>query len=131
MNRPIRHLRLLIGYEFRRRCGQPTSESFQRHGRVGASQKPGTSLSWPPDAKGAAFARLDPSRLLLQLAGSVTARRRANDTGTRRLSVCDPSQALADCVEDMLGPFRHDAIDLVAGIDAMGIHSRCTDLTLK
>ncbi|XP_061637690.1 uncharacterized protein zgc:174895 isoform X2 [Phyllopteryx taeniolatus] len=49
-----------------------------------------------PNTKGAAFAWLDPSRLY-----------------------CN-SQALADCVEDMLGPFRHDAIDLVAGIDAMG-----------
>lgn len=31
-----------------------------------------------------------------------------------------PTQALADCVKDLLKPFQSDAIDLVAGIDAMG-----------
>lgn len=30
------------------------------------------------------------------------------------------SQALADCVQDLLRPFHDDTIDLVAGIDAMG-----------
>ncbi|KAM9811303.1 adenine phosphoribosyltransferase [Syngnathus typhle] len=49
-----------------------------------------------PNSKGPAFAWLDPSRLY-----------------------CN-SQALADCVKDLLAPFRDDAIDLVAGIDAMG-----------
>ncbi|XP_061683717.1 adenine phosphoribosyltransferase isoform X2 [Syngnathoides biaculeatus] len=49
-----------------------------------------------PNRKGPAFAWLDPSRLY-----------------------CN-SQALADCVEDVVRPFRHDAVDLVAGIDAMG-----------
>ncbi|XP_077422743.1 adenine phosphoribosyltransferase isoform X2 [Vanacampus margaritifer] len=49
-----------------------------------------------PNTKGPQFAWLDPSRLY-----------------------CN-SQALSDCVNDLLGPFRHDAIDLVAGIDAMG-----------
>lgn len=29
-------------------------------------------------------------------------------------------QALADCVDDLLGPFYNDTIDIVAGIDAMG-----------
>ncbi|XP_077350378.1 adenine phosphoribosyltransferase [Festucalex cinctus] len=49
-----------------------------------------------PNTKGPEFAWLDPSRLY-----------------------CN-SQALADCVNDLLGPFRHDTVDLVAGIDAMG-----------
>lgn len=49
-----------------------------------------------PNTKGPAFAWLDPSRLY-----------------------CN-SQALADCVKDLLGPFHSDPIDLVAGIDAMG-----------
>lgn len=30
------------------------------------------------------------------------------------------SQALADCVKDLLSPFLKDTIDVVAGIDAMG-----------
>lgn len=34
--------------------------------------------------------------------------------------VAPTPQALADCVRDLLSPFRHDAVDLVAGIDAMG-----------
>lgn len=49
-----------------------------------------------PNTKGPAFAWLDPSRLY-----------------------CN-SQALADCVDDLLGPFYNDTIDIVAGIDAMG-----------
>ncbi|XP_053729732.1 adenine phosphoribosyltransferase [Synchiropus splendidus] len=49
-----------------------------------------------PNTKGPAFAWLDPSRLY-----------------------CN-SQALADCVTDLLAPFHSDTIDLVAGIDAMG-----------
>ncbi|KAG7479388.1 adenine phosphoribosyltransferase-like [Solea senegalensis] len=49
-----------------------------------------------PNTKGPAFAWLDPSRLY-----------------------CN-SQALADCVADLLSPFSSDTVDLVAGIDAMG-----------
>ncbi|XP_042341945.1 adenine phosphoribosyltransferase isoform X2 [Plectropomus leopardus] len=49
-----------------------------------------------PNTKGPKFAWLDPSRLY-----------------------CN-SQALADCVKDLLSPFHSDTIDLVAGIDAMG-----------
>ncbi|KAM4627137.1 adenine phosphoribosyltransferase [Polymixia lowei] len=49
-----------------------------------------------PNTKGPRFAWLDPSRLY-----------------------CN-SQALADCVKDLLSPFQSDTIDLVAGIDAMG-----------
>ncbi|XP_057695589.1 adenine phosphoribosyltransferase-like [Corythoichthys intestinalis] len=49
-----------------------------------------------PNSKGPSFAWLDPSRLY-----------------------CN-SQALADCVKDILSPFWNDTIDLVAGIDAMG-----------
>ncbi|XP_053561202.1 adenine phosphoribosyltransferase [Bombina bombina] len=30
------------------------------------------------------------------------------------------SQALKDCVDDLLQPFKNDQIDMVAGIDAMG-----------
>uniref|UniRef100_A0AAY4B3R5 adenine phosphoribosyltransferase n=2 Tax=Denticeps clupeoides TaxID=299321 RepID=A0AAY4B3R5_9TELE len=49
-----------------------------------------------PSTKGPKYAWLDPSRLY-----------------------CN-SQALADCVKDLLKPFQDEAIDLVAGIDAMG-----------
>ncbi|KAM9359689.1 adenine phosphoribosyltransferase [Symphorus nematophorus] len=49
-----------------------------------------------PNTKGTQFAWLDPSRLYCH------------------------SQALADCVRDLLSPFLNDSIDLVAGIDAMG-----------
>ncbi|XP_061136326.1 adenine phosphoribosyltransferase isoform X2 [Syngnathus typhle] len=63
----------------------------------GASEAKGWYLAlMAPNSKGPAFAWLDPSRLY-----------------------CN-SQALADCVKDLLAPFRDDAIDLVAGIDAMG-----------
>ncbi|KAK2881246.1 hypothetical protein Q8A67_018514 [Cirrhinus molitorella] len=49
-----------------------------------------------PNTKGPKFAWLDPSRLY-----------------------CN-SQALSDCVRDLLRPFQNETIDLVAGIDAMG-----------
>ncbi|KAK6295942.1 adenine phosphoribosyltransferase isoform X1 [Coregonus clupeaformis] len=49
-----------------------------------------------PNTKGPTFAWLDPSRLY-----------------------CN-SQALSDCVKDLLCPFQKEAIDLVVGIDAMG-----------
>ncbi|KAI5611160.1 hypothetical protein C0J50_4948, partial [Silurus asotus] len=49
-----------------------------------------------PNTKGPAYAWLDPSRLY-----------------------CN-SQALSDCVKDLLKPFQSDIIDLVVGIDAMG-----------
>ncbi|KAL2096732.1 hypothetical protein ACEWY4_008880 [Coilia grayii] len=49
-----------------------------------------------PNTKGPKFAWLDPSRLY-----------------------CN-SQALSDCVKDLLKPFQDDVIDIVAGIDAMG-----------
>ncbi|XP_042595191.1 adenine phosphoribosyltransferase [Cyprinus carpio] len=49
-----------------------------------------------PNTKGPNFAWLDPSRLY-----------------------CN-SQALLDCVKDLLKPFQNETIDLVAGIDAMG-----------
>ncbi|KAI5098741.1 hypothetical protein C0J45_10880 [Silurus meridionalis] len=49
-----------------------------------------------PNTKGPEYAWLDPSRLY-----------------------CN-SQALSDCVKDLLKPFQSDIIDLVVGIDAMG-----------
>ncbi|NWV24022.1 APT1 phosphoribosyltransferase, partial [Origma solitaria] len=49
-----------------------------------------------PNVKGPNYAWLDPSRLY-----------------------CHP-QAFQDCVADLLQPFQGDAIDMVAGIDAMG-----------
>ncbi|XP_012695249.1 adenine phosphoribosyltransferase isoform X2 [Clupea harengus] len=49
-----------------------------------------------PNTKGPTFAWLDPSRLY-----------------------CN-SQALSDCVKDLLKPFQNESIDIVAGIDAMG-----------
>uniref|UniRef100_A0A3P9AJY6 adenine phosphoribosyltransferase n=1 Tax=Esox lucius TaxID=8010 RepID=A0A3P9AJY6_ESOLU len=49
-----------------------------------------------PNTKGPKYAWLDPSRLY-----------------------CN-SQALSDCVKDLLCPFQNETIDLVVGIDAMG-----------
>ncbi|XP_048468371.1 adenine phosphoribosyltransferase [Rhincodon typus] len=49
-----------------------------------------------PNVKGPRYAWLDPSRLY-----------------------CN-QQALKDCVEDLVQPFQNDAIDIIAGIDAMG-----------
>ncbi|XP_043115837.1 adenine phosphoribosyltransferase [Puntigrus tetrazona] len=49
-----------------------------------------------PNTKGPKFAWLDPSRVY-----------------------CN-SQALSDCVKDLLKPFQNETVDLVAGIDAMG-----------
>ncbi|XP_054901483.1 adenine phosphoribosyltransferase isoform X2 [Poeciliopsis prolifica] len=64
---------------------------------VPADRQKGWYLSlMAPNTKGPEFAWLDPSRLY-----------------------CN-SQALADCVKDLLGPFHSDPVDLVAGIDAMG-----------
>ncbi|XP_013879570.1 adenine phosphoribosyltransferase [Austrofundulus limnaeus] len=64
---------------------------------VPADRQKGWYLSlMAPNTKGPQFAWLDPSRLY-----------------------CN-SQALADCVKDLLGPFQNDTVDLVAGIDAMG-----------
>ncbi|XP_026197378.1 purine phosphoribosyltransferase family protein [Anabas testudineus] len=64
---------------------------------VPADRRQGWYLSlMAPNTKGPTFAWLDPSRLY-----------------------CN-SQALADCVKDLLSPFHNDTIDLVAGIDAMG-----------
>ncbi|XP_029923786.1 uncharacterized protein LOC115370768 [Myripristis murdjan] len=64
---------------------------------VPANRQKGWYLSlMAPNTKGPKFAWLDPSRLY-----------------------CN-SQALADCVKDLLSPFHNDSIDLVAGIDAMG-----------
>ncbi|XP_074496054.1 adenine phosphoribosyltransferase isoform X2 [Sebastes fasciatus] len=62
-----------------------------------ADRRKGWYLSlMAPNTKGPTFAWLDPSRLY-----------------------CN-SQALADCVKDLLSPFHSDTIDLVAGMDAMG-----------
>lgn len=42
------------------------------------------------------------------------------------------AQALADCVNDLLRPFHDDAVDLVAGIDAMGfILGKTANKTLR
>ncbi|XP_071989281.1 adenine phosphoribosyltransferase-like [Engystomops pustulosus] len=49
-----------------------------------------------PNEKGPTYAWLDPSRLYCH------------------------QEALQDCIEDLLQPFKNDQIDLVAGIDAMG-----------
>ncbi|KAK9412665.1 adenine phosphoribosyltransferase-like [Crotalus adamanteus] len=64
---------------------------------VPASREPGWYLKlMAPNVKGSSYAWLDPSRLYCH------------------------SQALLDCVEDLVQRFRDDAIDLVVGIDAMG-----------
>ncbi|XP_073421618.1 adenine phosphoribosyltransferase-like isoform X1 [Dendrobates tinctorius] len=58
---------------------------------------PGWYLSlMAPNEKGPGYAWLDPSRLYCH------------------------REALTDCIEDLLQPFKNDQIDLVAGIDAMG-----------
>ncbi|XP_077167904.1 adenine phosphoribosyltransferase-like [Paroedura picta] len=65
--------------------------------KVVASQERGWYLElMAPNAKGPGYAWLDPSRLY-----------------------CHP-RALQDCIEDLVQPFQDEAIDLVAGIDAMG-----------
>lgn len=70
-----------------------------------------------PNIKGPMFAWLDPSRLYCNPQVS-------QNGGERSLKWFIPflhlSQALADCVQDLLRPFHDDTIDLVAGIDAMG-----------
>ncbi|NXU99413.1 APT1 phosphoribosyltransferase, partial [Cettia cetti] len=64
---------------------------------VPASRERGWYLAlMAPNVKGPNYAWLDPSRLY-----------------------CHP-QGLQDCVADLLQPFQGDAIDMVAGIDAMG-----------
>ncbi|NXU68487.1 APT1 phosphoribosyltransferase, partial [Horornis vulcanius] len=64
---------------------------------VPASREKGWYLAlMAPNVKGPNYAWLDPSRLY-----------------------CHP-QGLQDCVADLLQPFQGDAIDMVAGIDAMG-----------
>nr|XP_056721378.1 adenine phosphoribosyltransferase-like [Euleptes europaea] len=65
--------------------------------RVAASQERGWYLKlMAPNVKGPGYAWLDPSRLY-----------------------CHP-QALQDCIKNLVQPFQDEAIDLVAGIDAMG-----------
>ncbi|XP_075760625.1 LOW QUALITY PROTEIN: adenine phosphoribosyltransferase-like [Pelodiscus sinensis] len=65
--------------------------------RVPARRERGWYLAlMAPNAKGPSYAWLDPSRLYCHW------------------------QGLQDCIADLLQPFHHDAIDLVAGIDAMG-----------
>ncbi|XP_063151404.1 adenine phosphoribosyltransferase-like [Candoia aspera] len=64
---------------------------------IPASREQGWYLKlMAPNVKGPTYAWLDPSRLYCH------------------------HQALHDCIEDLVRPFQNDAIDLVAGIDAMG-----------
>ncbi|XP_054857953.1 adenine phosphoribosyltransferase-like isoform X2 [Eublepharis macularius] len=65
--------------------------------RVSPSRERGWYLElMAPNVKGPGYAWLDPSRLY-----------------------CHP-QAFQNCMEDLVQPFQNEAIDLVAGIDAMG-----------
>ncbi|XP_054650375.1 adenine phosphoribosyltransferase [Dunckerocampus dactyliophorus] len=92
---PTQHslLRVLVGSALH----SPSNFSEMDVWDVPAERHKGWYLSlMAPNTKGPTFAWLDPSRLY-----------------------CN-SQALADCVQDLLGPFHNDTIDLVAGIDAMG-----------
>lgn len=92
-----------------------------------------------PNVKGPTFAWLDPSRLycnsqvtnrllILFLLSSLSLKNSIKLILNCRkiqagcvLSLClRLIQALADCVKDLLSPFRNDTVDLVAGIDAMG-----------
>ncbi|XP_028857123.1 uncharacterized protein LOC114802406 isoform X1 [Denticeps clupeoides] len=77
-----------------------------------------------PSTKGPKYAWLDPSRLYCNSqvrtpSPPVPAAARNVRAVTPRLFMLR-LQALADCVKDLLKPFQDEAIDLVAGIDAMG-----------
>ncbi|NXP64160.1 APT1 phosphoribosyltransferase, partial [Chloropsis cyanopogon] len=79
------------------RCSQRLQSPRMDLCHVPASREKGWYLAlMAPNVKGPNYAWLDPSRLY-----------------------CHP-QGLQDCVADLLQPFQGDAIDMVAGIDAMG-----------
>ncbi|NWH39795.1 APT1 phosphoribosyltransferase, partial [Chloropsis hardwickii] len=79
------------------RCSQRLQSPRMELCHVPASREKGWYLAlMAPNVKGPNYAWLDPSRLY-----------------------CHP-QGLQDCVADLLQPFQGDAIDMVAGIDAMG-----------
>lgn len=74
-----------------------------------------------PNVKGPMFAWLDPSRLYCNpQVGERKKKKKTFKMRTESFLVGCCRQALADCVEDLLRPFHSEAIDLVAGIDAMG-----------
>ncbi|CAL8234226.1 unnamed protein product [Boreogadus saida] len=85
-----------IGLTLRTRRGVNVIHRQPSLWRNGHRQKGWYLSLMAPNTKGPTFAWLDPSRLY-----------------------CN-SQALADCVKDLLSPFQNDSVDLVAGIDAMG-----------
>ncbi|NWX65981.1 APT1 phosphoribosyltransferase, partial [Promerops cafer] len=81
----------------RAQCSQRLQSPRMDLCHVPATQEKGWYLAlMAPNVKGPNYAWLDPSRLY-----------------------CHP-QGLQDCVADLLQPFQGDAIDMVAGIDAMG-----------
>ncbi|NXS24940.1 APT1 phosphoribosyltransferase, partial [Mystacornis crossleyi] len=82
---------------FHAQCSQRLQAPRMDLCHVPATREKGWYLAlMAPNVKGPNYAWLDPSRLY-----------------------CHP-QGLQDCVADLLQPFRGDAIDVVAGIDAMG-----------
>ncbi|NWY18784.1 APT1 phosphoribosyltransferase, partial [Aphelocoma coerulescens] len=82
---------------FHTQCSQHLQSPHMDLCHVPATPEKGWYLAlMAPNVKGPNYAWLDPSRLY-----------------------CHP-QGLQDCVADLLQPFQGDAIDMVAGIDAMG-----------
>ncbi|NWI42480.1 APT1 phosphoribosyltransferase, partial [Picathartes gymnocephalus] len=82
---------------FHAQCSQRLQSPRMDLCHVPATREKGWYLAlMAPNVKGPNYAWLDPSRLY-----------------------CHP-QGLQDCVADLLQPFQGDAIDMVAGIDAMG-----------
>ncbi|NXT62457.1 APT1 phosphoribosyltransferase, partial [Chaetops frenatus] len=82
---------------FHAQCSQRLQCPRMELCHVPATREKGWYLAlMAPNVKGPNYAWLDPSRLY-----------------------CHP-QGLQDCVADLLQPFQGDAIDMVAGIDAMG-----------
>ncbi|NXH94972.1 APT1 phosphoribosyltransferase, partial [Pachycephala philippinensis] len=82
---------------FHAQCSQRLQSPRMDLCHVPATREKGWYLAlMAPNVKGPNYAWLDPSRLY-----------------------CHP-QGLQDCVADLLQPFQGDAIDVVAGIDAMG-----------
>ncbi|NXD92359.1 APT1 phosphoribosyltransferase, partial [Chaetorhynchus papuensis] len=82
---------------FHAQCSQHLQSPRMDLCHVPATREKGWYLAlMAPNVKGPNYAWLDPSRLY-----------------------CHP-QGLQDCVADLLQPFQGDAIDMVAGIDAMG-----------
>lgn len=94
------------------------------HGRAGRSCRQVERLVLVPDGaqrKRAHVCLVGSVQTLLQPAGmAAVVGTRYFENGSEVIVSLLLAQALEDCVKDLLRPFHDDAIDLVAGIDAMG-----------